>query len=63
MSWGLPKLPGFSFGDVTKTNFHVPRKIDYVNGYPIVQCDGRAIGGSSMDADGSNYIDVSDALK
>ncbi|XP_077288107.1 EF-hand domain-containing protein 1-like [Arctopsyche grandis] len=62
MSWGLPKLPGFSFEDVTKTNFHVPRKIDYVNGYPIVRCDGRAVGGSSMDADGSNYIDVSDAL-
>lgn len=58
MSWGLPKLPGYSFRDVNQSNFHVPRKIDYVNGFPVIKLDYRAVGGRLMDAEGSDFVDV-----
>lgn len=60
MAWSLPKLPGCSFPDPTRTRFNVPRKFEMVNGFAMPVIDFRGVGGIPMDVEGSRYLDVTD---
>ncbi|KAF6208702.1 hypothetical protein GE061_017160 [Apolygus lucorum] len=51
----FPLLPGYSFQDSTRTQFSVPHKLEYKNGYPIVKANPVGLGGGTLDVESVRY--------
>lgn len=59
MAWGLPKLPGLTFADPTKTQFHIKSSLRYYQGYRFPDNALRGPGGTDTDVD-SNAFSLSE---
>uniref|UniRef100_A0A170WMS3 Ef-hand domain-containing protein 1-like protein n=1 Tax=Triatoma infestans TaxID=30076 RepID=A0A170WMS3_TRIIF len=47
----LPKIPGNTFPDLTRTEYNVPHHFDWHNGYPIVKPIQVGIGKHPLDTE------------
>lgn len=63
MAWGLPKLPGLTFSDPTKTQYHLKNTLRYYQGHRFPDTTVRAPGGAPTDADSNAYVAIDDSVK
>ncbi|GBP70240.1 hypothetical protein EVAR_7507_1 [Eumeta japonica] len=63
MAWGLPKLPGMTFSDPTRTRFHLQSSLKYCQGYRCPEVRARGTGGAPTDADSNAFTAVEDSIK
>lgn len=55
MAWGLPKLPGLTFSDPTKTQYHVCNSLKFYQGYRFPDISVRGPGGAPTDVDSNAF--------
>ncbi|XP_023949094.2 EF-hand domain-containing protein 1-like [Bicyclus anynana] len=62
MAWGLPKLPGLTFADPTKTQHHIRSSLRYYQGHRFPDTTLRAPGGTATDADSNAFALPEDSV-
>ncbi|XP_022820957.1 EF-hand domain-containing protein 1-like [Spodoptera litura] len=55
MAWGLPKLPGLTFSDPTKTQYHMRSSLRYYQGHRFPDTEIRGPGGTATDVDSNAF--------
>ncbi|CAG5017875.1 unnamed protein product [Parnassius apollo] len=63
MAWGLPKLPGLTFSDPTKTKHHMRSSLRYYQGYRFPDTVVRGPGGAATDVDSNAFALPEDSVK
>ncbi|XP_053602029.1 EF-hand domain-containing protein 1-like [Plodia interpunctella] len=62
MAWGLPKLPGLTFSDPTKTQFHMKSSLRFYQGHRFPDTALRAPGGADTDVDSNAFALPEDSV-
>lgn len=62
MSWGLPKLPGLTFTDPTKTQFHRCPSLKYYQGRRFPDMHVMGAGGTGTDTDSNAFALAEDSV-
>ncbi|XP_047523227.1 EF-hand domain-containing protein 1-like [Pieris napi] len=62
MAWGLPKLPGLTFADPTKTQYHVRSSLRYYQGHRFPDTLVRGSGGTDTDVDSNAFALPEDSV-
>ncbi|XP_049888061.1 EF-hand domain-containing protein 1-like, partial [Pectinophora gossypiella] len=62
MAWGLPKLPGLTFSDPTKTQFHLYPSLKLQQGYRFPDMKVRGPGGTDTDVDSNAFAQPEDSV-
>ncbi|CAB3237276.1 unnamed protein product [Arctia plantaginis] len=62
MAWGLPKLPGLTFADPTKTQFHIKSTLRYYQGHRFPDTNVRGTGGTGTDVDSNAFALPEDSV-
>ncbi|KAL0850148.1 hypothetical protein ABMA28_012024 [Loxostege sticticalis] len=62
MAWGLPKLPGLTFSDPTKTQYHMKSTLRYYQGHRFPDTTVRGPGGTATDIDSNAFAMPEDAV-
>ncbi|KOB79135.1 putative EF-hand domain-containing protein, partial [Operophtera brumata] len=63
MAWGLPKLPGLTFSDPTKTQFHMKSSLRYYQGHRFPDTHLRGPGATDTDVDSNAFALPDDSVK
>lgn len=63
MAWGLPKLPGLTFSDPTKTQYHMRSSLRYYQGHRFPDTVVRGPGGTATDVDSNAFALPDDSVK
>ncbi|XP_037300618.1 EF-hand domain-containing protein 1 [Manduca sexta] len=62
MAWGLPKLPGLTFSDPTKTQYHIRSSLRYYQGHRFPDTLIRGPGGTATDVDSNAFALPDDSV-
>ncbi|KAJ0181205.1 hypothetical protein K1T71_003290 [Dendrolimus kikuchii] len=62
MAWGLPKLPGLTFSDPTKTQYHIRSSLRYYQGHRFPDTVVRGPGGTATDVDSNAFALPDDSV-
>ncbi|KAM3966804.1 EF-hand domain-containing protein 1 [Aphomia sociella] len=62
MAWGLPKLPGLTFSDPTKTQYHMRSSLRYYQGHRFPDTTVRGPGGTATDVDSNAFALPEDSV-
>ncbi|CAH0600471.1 unnamed protein product [Chrysodeixis includens] len=62
MAWGLPKLPGLTFSDPTKTQYHIKSSLRYYQGHRFHDTNIRGPGGTATDVDSNAFALPEDSV-
>ncbi|XP_052753824.1 EF-hand domain-containing protein 1-like [Galleria mellonella] len=62
MAWGLPKLPGLTFSDPTKTQYHIRSSLRYYQGHRFPDTVVRGPGGTATDVDSNAFTLPEDSV-
>lgn len=63
MAWGLPKLPGLTFSDPTRTQYHLRSSLRYYQGHRFPDTVVRGPGGAPTDVDSNAFALPDDSIK
>ncbi|XP_028038206.1 EF-hand domain-containing protein 1-like [Bombyx mandarina] len=62
MAWGLPKLPGLTFSDPTRTQYHLRSSLRYYQGHRFPDTVVRGPGGAPTDVDSNAFALPDDSI-
>ncbi|XP_075982784.1 EF-hand domain-containing protein 1-like [Anticarsia gemmatalis] len=62
MAWGLPKLPGLTFADPTKTQYHMKSTLRYYQGHRFPDTSVKGPGGTGTDVDSNAFALPEDSV-